>query len=212
MRRVFPIAASLILAMAFAGPAAAERPERSIYTSLWASTSYVSGLDPYAPGAYSRLTIRYSSWEFRRADGTTTLNFIDIFADGWTNTVSTVFNDPWEAGYFLELTPADPRLGGVSPSLADAWVDAGPLAFVCYQGPCPAMPVEISMSVSWVANGAPAATLYHEVDDIGAVSSLIYRGRAATASVDSAGLLNLPAIVTGSSISFQQQVYRAPTP
>jgi hypothetical protein len=180
--------------------------------SSWADTSYASGLDPYAPGAYARLTIRFASVVNRTADGTSTRNFVDIFADGWENDAVSVFRYPWEAGYSFTSIPADPSLGGVNPSLADAWVDSGPLAFVCYQGECPSMPSQISVSISWVANGAQAATLFRPVDDIGAVSSLIFRTRPATASVDTGGSLVLPPIVTGSSISFQQQVYRAPTP
>jgi hypothetical protein len=50
------------------------------------------------------------------------------------------------------------------------------------------MPSQISVSVSWVANGARAATLFRPVDDIGAVSSLIFRTRPATASVGFTGV------------------------
>jgi len=101
----------------------------------------------------------------------------------------------------------------VSPSLADAWTDSGTLTFVCYQGEYPWMPSQISVSVSWVANGAQAATLFRPIDDIGAVSSLIFRTRPAAASVGFTGVsLDLPPIVVASSISFQQPVYRAPTP
>ncbi len=213
MRPVVATAASLILIIAIAAPAAASPPERSSYRSYWADKSYATSLDPYVLGAYSRLTIRFAAGEIHTASGKTTYDFVDIFAEGWENDASGVFNRAWEAGYFFNSTPADPSLGGVNPSLADAWVDAGPLTFVCYQGPCPSMPDQISVSVSWVANGAQTATLFRPVDDIGAVSSLIFRTRPASASVEfTGGSLNLPPIVVASSISFQQQVYRAPTP
>jgi len=213
MRSVVATAASLALALMIAAQVAASPPERSIYTSYWAQTSYVSGLDPHAPGVYTRLAIRFAFAETRTADGTTTFSFVDIFADGWENDESSVFNRPWEGGYLFMSTPADPSLGNVNPSLADAWVGATDLAFVCYQGPCPSMPSQISVSVSWVAIGSQTATLFRPVDDIGAVSSLIFRTRPASAAVEfTGGSLDVPPIMVGSSVSFQQQVYRAPTP
>jgi hypothetical protein len=213
MRRIVALVASVAVALAIAAPVAAAPPERSSYASYWTNTKYVSSLDPYAPGAYSELTIRFATGQTRTADGRSTFSFLDIFASGFRNEPSVVFMDPWEGGYFVTATPADPSLGDVEPSLARAWADAGPLTFVCYQGPCPAMPSPIDISVDWIATGGLTVTPSHPVDDIGGVSSMVVRSRPADVTVSvTGGSLPLPAILVGSTIWWQMQVYRAPTP
>jgi hypothetical protein len=212
MRRVVATILPLILVLAFAAPVAASRPDRTSYQSYWADTTHATSLDPFALGSYQTLTIRFASSVNRSAGESTTTNFVDIFAMGWENDTTGVFNNPWEAGYFFASTPADPTLGGVDPSLADAWVDSGPLTFVCYQGPCPSMPLQISVSARWVADGAQTVITAQPVDDIGAVSSLINRARPASVSIEfTGGSLDVPPIAVSSSISFQEQVYRAPS-
>lgn len=213
MRRIVALVASLVIALAIAAPATAAPPERSSYASYWTNTRYVSSLDPYAPGAYTELTIRFSTGQARTADGRSTYSFLDIFASGFRNDPSgVVFIDPWEGGYFTTARPADTSLGDVEPSLARAWAHAGPLTFVCYRGPCPTMPSPIDISVEWIATGAQTVTPSHPVDDIGGVSSMVVRSRPADVTVDvSGGSLPLPAILVGSTIHWQMQVYRAPT-
>lgn len=212
MRRVLATMISLVLVLAFAAPVAASRPERIIYQSYWADTTHVTSLDPFAAGSYRSLRIRFASSVTHTAGESATSNFVDIFAMGWENDTSSVFIGPWEAGYFLSSTPADPSRGDVNSSLADAWVDSGPLAFVCYHGPCPSMPLQISVSARWVADGAQTVITTHPVDDVGAVSSLVNRARPASASIEfTGGSLDVPPIVVSSYISFQEQVYRAPS-
>lgn len=213
MRPLVAAAVALFLAVSIATPVAAGPPERAGYASTWAYATYASGLDPYAPGAYSRLTVRFAAGNTRTADGRATFDFVDIFADGWENDASSVFNHPWEAGYFYEASPADPSLGAVSPSLDQAWLESGSLTFVCYQGPCPEMPNQVWVSASWIASGPQTVTESHPVDDIGGVSSELVRIRPADASVEFAGgAFRIPSILVASYLTFQEQIYRAPAP
>ena len=213
MRRIVALVASVAIALAIAAPVAAAPPERSSYASYWADSKYVSSLDPYAPGTYSELTLRFATGKTRAADGRSTFSLLDIHATGFRNEASVVFIDPWEGGYSTTVTPADPSMGDVDQTLAGAWANVGPLTFVCYQGPCPAMPSPIDISVEWVATGAMTVQASHPVDDIGGVSSMVVRSRPADVTVSvTGGSLPLPAILVGSEIRWQMQVYRAPTP
>jgi hypothetical protein len=212
MRHIVVLVASFALAVAVVAPATAAPPERSSYATYWTNTKYVSSLDPYAADVYSELTIRFATGQTRTADGRSTFSILDIFASGFRNDPSgVVFIDPWEGGYSASAQPADPSLGGVEPSLAQAWAYAGPLTFVCYQGPCPALPSPIDISVEWVATGPATVTSSHPVDDIGGVSSMVVRSRPADVTVDvTGGHLPLPSILVGSTILWQMQVYRGP--
>jgi len=214
MRRLVALAASLALLLGIAAPAAAASPpERSNWLSGWASTTFVTSADPYAPGPFMEVEITFATGSWRD-NGRSTFSQIDIRASGYTNLANgTVFMDPWQAGYTMYVTPGDPALGHVDRSLAGAWAEVGPMAYYCYTGPCPSWPATITVSAAWNATGPQAVTPSHPVDDIGGVSSMISRVRPAAGDFKfMGGTLTLPSIVKNSYISYQQQVYRAPTP
>jgi hypothetical protein len=212
MRPIVATVAASVLVIALAAPAVASPPERSSYTSYWGIATYASHLDPNAPGIHTGLRITFSTGQTRTADAKSTFSLVDIYATGYEVDPTGEVNHSWEAGYGVRVTPADPSLGGVDPSLASAWAQSGLLTFVCYQGPCPSMPAQITMSARWDAVGAQTVTTGHPVDDIGGVSTLVNRTRPATVSFEfTGGSLDFPSIETGVDITWQTQVYRAPS-
>jgi hypothetical protein len=218
MRRLVALAASLALLLGVAAPAAASPPERLSWLSGWASTTFVTSEDPYAPGPFMEVEITFATGRWQDhglfGDGDATFSQIDIRASGYTNLAGgPYFNSPWQAGYTMSVTPGDPTLGYVDPSLRGGWAEVGPMAYYCYTGPCPSWPATITVSAAWTATGPQVVTPSHPVDDIGGVSSMVARMRPAAGDFHfTGGTLTLPPVVKGSSIWYQQQVYRAPTP
>jgi hypothetical protein len=211
MRRCVSIAACLVLSLGLAAPAAAKAPDRWSYTWQYAQVGYVSDLDPHGPGIHSGLTIRFSTVDTRTADGTVTQSIVQVISAGYELDASGGMVRDWYGAYELLTTPADPALGGVDPSLTDAWVDAGPITFVCYTGQCPAMPSQISVSGTWVGAGAEDVSMIRETDDIGTEITLRIRQRPATVSIEfSGGTVVVPPILVQSVIASQVQTSVAP--
>jgi hypothetical protein len=212
MRRAIATVASLILSLGIAAPAAAGPPDGANYTWDYATTSYVSDLSPHAPGVHSRLSVTYSAVVDRTGGGTHTRSVVQVITSGYKLSDTGDMEYDWYGGYEWVVTPENPSLGGIDASLSDAWLAAGPMTSFC-SGNCPAMPAQISVSATWVAIGVPTVTASLPTDDIGGVSSLIYRTRPATASIAfTGGSLDVPPILTGSLIRSQVQIYRPPKP
>ena len=213
VRRTVPFLVAIACISTFASPAIAQPPERTVSSARTASVTYVSGLDPHAPGTYTQVTVRFSEWDIRSAGDQGSFSFVDVFMMGWRNEPNVVFIDPWEAGYFVQANPGDPSLGEIAVSLDEAFIDVGPLDFVCYQGTCPSFPSQVSLAGGWHAVGPQTVVASHPIDDIGAVSSMIVRTRPASLTWTLLGPgLDLPPIVLRTELSAQTQVYRAPTP
>jgi hypothetical protein len=211
MRRYVSIAVCLVLSLGFAATAAAKSAERWSYTWQYAQVAYASDVDPHGPGVHSSLTVRFSSVDTRTSDGTMTQSIVQIISAGYELDQGGGMIRDWYGAYEQLTSPADPSLGGVEPSLASAWVQAGPITFVCYLGQCPTMPEQISVSGSWTADGPETATMARATDDIGTEITLRIRQRSATAAIEfSGGSVSVPPILVQSVIASQVQTSVAP--
>ncbi len=201
MRHAIGLAATLALLAVLAPPALAS-DSGPLYTWRYAELYYASEAVPSSsPGIHSQLTIRISQSETR--DGATST--VQVISTGWSTSAGGGMDYDWYAAYEI-VGPYDPSLGGVDPSLRSAWISTGPIELACYQGQCPALPAQLSVSGTWTATGPASATTEKVIDDLGWSSNLMRRERPASSDVVLSPALDRPAVLIRSVIASQSQV------
>ena len=207
MRRLLPSGVAVLLGMALAAPVVGSAPARPT-TSYSAYAHYQSDPTLLGPGVHTRMWIRYETYGSSQiaqisGDG----------ADMGQNDGGMLSDWAWA---YEKVYSTEPVVGGVSPTLKDAWVHSDTLVFQCWTpGKCPLMPAEIIVKGTWTGLGQMRAHVAPDTDGVGAEWLRISRSRTAAATFEFTypagdGPLPIPALLMGVSISSNHFVTAKP--